>query len=120
MREDISEYILEVLGSVVIGKGVFTHPVITLMKVEHNHEVFYKLIEHTHKVMPTRRELVLKTCGVGEGYIWKDIDNDKALILYEALDSWDEYKNNSLMSYSYIYAYCKALRLDLHKDLLML
>ena len=119
MKIDLDEWSFNVLGSVEISKGKFSHPCLTLIEVtDSNASVSsYKLIEHTKVSYPTRSSLVRLTEAVTKDYTWRTISKTEGDILGDAMVSWDIDKCNTLMCYSYLYAYCRAKCLDLHEDL---
>jgi len=119
MRIDLDKYEFNTLGSVEISKGTFTFPVLTLMGIVDVEDAItsYKLIEHKKASYPTRSSLVRLTEAEAEDFTWRTVSLTEAEILGDAMRSWEIDKNNRLMGYSYLYAYCRAKGLDLHEDL---
>lgn len=119
MRIDLDKYEFNTSGSVEISKGTLTFPVLTLMEVVDVEAsvISYKLIEHNKVSYPARSSLVRLREASTEDFTWRTISYTEAEILGNAMAGWEIDKNNRLMGYSYLYAYCRAKGLDLHEDL---
>lgn len=110
-----SKVTMELLYNINISKGVFTHPYISLLKLKEDNTESYMLLQHKKGKYPPKNDLSKGVCihedFIGRRYNSKDIEP-----LLKTFQSWEENKSGTLMSYTYLYAYCKALGKDLHKD----
>lgn len=108
----------EVLGSTQLNKGEHYLPQLTLFKLKlHGEGTKYVVLQHEVNKYPNKDGMFLNKGYFGTTYTYSRLDYKESKVLQEALSSWSNNQNKSLMCYSYLYAYCKAKGYDLHLDL---
>ena len=108
----------EVLHSVQLSKGKHTLPYLTLFELKkHGSGKKYVVAQHEDGKYPRKDDMFAHHNCIGNSQCYFTMEVRHFKVLNEALSSWKENKNSSLMCYSYLYAYCKAKGYDLHEDI---
>ena len=106
---------MELLHTITISKGEFTFPQISILKVVNSSKTYYFVLQHRKGKYPSKN-LLVENSFAKEDFIGEKYTLSKIKPLISAFQSWEDNKSGCFMGYTYLYAYCKALGKDLHKD----